>query len=379
MSIFQLSKKSWRTGSLVVAVASVLGLFFAAQMHYSSAAFGRPISWGQALYWAFGDWYEWALLSPVILWLSRGFSFERSRWRSSLGIHFVGGVMLSVAHLLLCALAEQAQGWVEGQRVSFTASFVRLFTNRFHFNLAVYGVIVCAWHAWAYYRKYQEREAIAAELAGRLAQAQLHALRMQLNPHFLFNTLHAISSLMLRDIAKANRMLTRLGELLRLSLETTDQQEILLKEELEFLLRYLEIEEIRFGDRLAVRMEVEPSTLEAVVPNLILQPLVENAVRYAIESNPEGGQIGLSATRSNGDLILQVSDNGNGTKSGILTQANGASVEKREGIGLSNTRQRLRQLYGDKQTLELTPRDSGGLLVSIAIPFRTLTTQATAG
>ena len=130
MSIFQLSKKSWRTCSLVVAVASVLGLFFAAQMHYSSAAFGRPISWGQALYWAFGDWYEWALLSPVIIWLSRGFSFERSRWRSSLGIHFVGGVMLSVAHLLLCALAEQAQGWVEGQRVSFTASFVRLFTKR---------------------------------------------------------------------------------------------------------------------------------------------------------------------------------------------------------------------------------------------------------
>src|SRR5262249_11864035 len=188
----------------VLAIASVLGLFFAAQMHFSGAAFGRPVSWGQALYWALGDWYEWAILSPLIFWLSCRFTFERGRWRSSLGIHFAAGVILSVVHLLVCAAAEQLQGWVEGKTVVFFNSFQRLFANRIHFNLAVYALIVCAWHAWAYYRKYREREAQAAELAGRLAQAQLQALRMQLNPHFLFNTLHAVSSLMLKDVVAAN-------------------------------------------------------------------------------------------------------------------------------------------------------------------------------
>src|SRR5258705_5932145 len=130
MRTSQLRKKRLATWSAVLAIASLLGLFFAAQMRYSSAAFGRPVSWGQALYWALGDWYEWAILSPLIFWLSRRFSFERSRWRGSLGVHFAGGVILSVAHLLLCALAEQAQAWAEGHSVSFAASFARLFTNR---------------------------------------------------------------------------------------------------------------------------------------------------------------------------------------------------------------------------------------------------------
>src|SRR5262249_12110432 len=217
-------------------------------------------------------------------------------------------VIVSVAHLLFCGLAEQLQAWVEGNRVSFQASFQRLFTNRFHFNMAVYGLILCAINAWAYYRKYREREALAGELAGRLAQAQFQALRSQLNPHFLFKTLHRVSSLMLKDVYAANRMITRLGELLRLSLETTDQQEVPLRQELEFLQRYLEIEEIRFGDRLAVQMNIEPTTLDAVVPNLLLQPLVENAIRYAVEPNTGPVQVQVSSSRSNGQLILQVSD-----------------------------------------------------------------------
>ena len=369
-------REGWLTRwGVVLVISSGLGFFFAAQMHFSSAAFGRTVSWGQALYWALGDWYEWAILSPPIFWLSRRFSFEGGRWRRSLGVHFFAGVVLSVAHLLLCGLAEQLQGWVEGNRIAFPASFQRLFTNRFHFNLAVYGLVVCAWQAGAYYRKYREREAQAAELAGQLAQAQLHALRMQLNPHFLFNTLHAVSSLMLRDVMAANRMITRLGELLRLTLETTDQQEVPLKQELEFLGRYLEIEQIRFGDRLAVRMAVEPATLEAAVPNLILQPLVENAIRYAIEPNTGSGQIELSAVRNNGQLILQVSDDGPGGGWRESGDVAGACLA-REGIGLSNTRQRLRQLYGEGQNLDLQPRDSGGVLVRITIPFRTKTDHA---
>jgi sensor histidine kinase YesM len=175
---------------------------------------------------------------------------------------------------------------------------------------------------------------------------------------------------MLRDVVAANRMITRLGELLRLTLDTTDQQEVALKQELEFLRRYLEIEQIRFGDRLGMRLDVEPATLDAAVPNLILQPLVENAIRYAIEPNTEPGKIEIRTARNNGQLLLQVSDNGVGGRPQDSPEVNGA-CRMREGIGLSNTRQRLRQLYGEKQNLELNYRDSGGLLVSITIPFRT--------
>ena len=179
---------------------------------------------------------------------------------------------------------------------------------------------------------------------------------------------------MLKDVVAANRMITRLGELLRLALETTDNQEVPLKQELEFLRRYLEIEQIRFGDRLAVRMDVEPATLDAAVPNLILQPLVENAIQYAIEPNTGPGRIELSAVRNNGQLILQVSDNGVDHYVQESRDVNGSSVT-REGIGLSNARQRLCHLYGEKQNLELKQRDSGGLAVRISIPFRTTVIQ----
>ena len=360
----------------VFAASTIIGLFFAAQMHYSGAAFGRPVSWGQALYWGLGDWYEWAILSPFIFFLGHRFRFEWRRWRRSFGIHFIAAVLVSIVHLIFCGLTEQLQAWVEGRHIPFGASFQRLFANRFHFNMAVYGLILCAINAWSYYRQYREREAQAAELAGRLARAQLQALRSQLNPHFLFNTLHAISSLMLKDVYAANRMLTRLGELLRLSLDTTDQQEVPLRQELEFLKRYVEIEEIRFGDRLAVQMSIEPGTLDAVVPNLLLQPLVENAIRYAVEPNIGPAQVQLSSARRNGQLILQVSDNGPGHGSG--EPETDSPVVPREGIGLSNTRQRLQQLYGEKQSLALN-RVSGGLLVSISIPFYTKAEPALSG
>ena len=365
-----LFKKGLSTWGAVFAISTVVGLFFAAQMHYASAAFGRPVSWGQGLYWGLGDWYEWAILSPAIFWLARRFSFERGRWRGSLGVHIVAGLIVAVAHLMLCGLAEQIQGLVQGNSVSFPASFRRLFTNRFHLNVAVYGLIVCAWHAWAYYRKYRDRERQAAELAGRLARVQLQALRMQLNPHFLFNTLHAVSSLMLKDVTAANRMITRLGELLRLTLETSEQQEVPLEQEMRFVERYLEIEAIRFGDRMAVNMNIEPATLDALVPNFLLQPLVENAVRYAIEPSAGSGEIEISVARNNGRLILEVADNGGGNGPEGILQPKGLGAPG-EGIGLSNTRQRLQQLYGEKQTLELKTREFGGLLVSITIPFRT--------
>jgi LytS/YehU family sensor histidine kinase len=218
-------------------------------------------------------------------------------------------------------------------------------------------------HGIDYYRKYRERELRASQLETRLAQAQLDALKMQLHPHFLFNTLNSISVLMTEDVTAARRMLTRLSDLLRASLENVGAQEVSLGEELEFLKNYLEIEQTRFQDRLTVRMEIEPGVLEARVPNLILQPLVENAIRHGIAPRAQPGLIEIHAARENGIVQLKVRDNGAGLGS--------ASPETLiMGIGLSNTQARLKQLYGGAHNFEIRDARGGGLEVAISIPFR---------
>jgi len=200
----------------------------------------------------------------------------------------------------------------------------------------------------------------AAELEKGLAQAKLQALQMQLNPHFLFNTLHSISSLMHKDIEAADKMITRLSDLLRAALEGAGTQEVSLRQELKLLELYLAIEKIRFGNRLTVKLDVAADVLEAQVPNLILQPLVENAIRHGIEPRARPGRIELQAHRQNGVLAVVLSDDGTG-----LGQ-NGAI---REGIGLSNTRARLRELYGSAHRFELASGPQGGVRVELNIPY----------
>jgi len=196
-----------------------------------------------------------------------------------------------------------------------------------------------------------------------LAQAQLNALRMQLHPHFLFNTLNSISVLMSEDVATARRMLSRLSDLLRTSLDNDGRHEVSLREELEFLKAYLEIEETRFQDRLTVRMQIEPDLLDARVPNLILQPLVENAIRHGIATRAQSGVIEINAARDNGMMRLTVRDDG----PGLGTNSPSSLIS---GIGLSNTRERLKQLYGANHRFEMMNASGGGLEVVIAIPFR---------
>jgi len=205
------------------------------------------------------------------------------------------------------------------------------------------------------------------ELEVRLSQAKLQALQMQLNPHFLFNTLHAISALMHQDVDAAERMLTRLSDLLRYALESTEAHEVPLKKEIEFLQRYLEIEQTRFGDRLQVRMEIDPAALDAQVPNLILQPLVENAIRHGIEPHAQAGLVELRARAENGTLELIVQDNGKGSAK---------SAPAGFGLGLSNTRARLEQLYGAEHRLEIGDAESGGFRVRICVPMKTPVAQA---
>jgi LytS/YehU family sensor histidine kinase len=230
-------------------------------------------------------------------------------------------------------------------------------------NLIVYWTMDGLSQAQAYYRKFREREMRALLLESRLAQAQLQILKMQLQPHFLFNTLNAISSLMHQDVELADQMLARLAQLLRTTLESAGTQVVSLKQELEFIELYLEIEKARFGPRLIVHMDADPDTMDAYVPNLILQPLVENAVRHGISPRPEAGHIEIRTRRENGTLRVDVMDDGPG-----LTH-NG-EPRPRQGVGLANTRARLRQLYGDTHEFRLANRASGGVAVTLWLPFR---------
>ena len=349
--------------ALVFLFWTLIGLSFASQFYLSSYKAARPVTWGQAVNWSLGDWYVWAAVSLPIVQLARRFRFDDVKWLRNVGIHLAASAVFSLGYMTLRAWVGQLQSLAVGKPASFAETFNPLLVKTFHFNLLIYWVIVSVSHTFDYYRQVQERELRAAELEKRLAQARLQALQMQLNPHFLFNTLHAISSLMHKEVEAADRMITPLSDLLRYALESTDAQEVPLRQELDFLERYLEIEQTRFGDRLAVRVDVAPDTLDALVPNLVLQPLVENAIRHGIEPRSQGGRIELRCRRENGRLVLEVRDNGVGLS------PNG---KLEEGVGLSNTRARLEQLYGEKHSFAFGEAPGGGLAVRLELPFRAL-------
>jgi hypothetical protein len=354
-------RRAWQRWALLFLLWTAIGLSFAAQFYVASSRVGRPVTWWYAVNYALADWYVFAVLSVPVVWLSRHYPIERARWQRNVPLHLAASGIFAFLFIVVRSWAAQAQGWLGGQQTRFGEAFQLLMVKSFHFNVLIYWVILTASHALNYYREAQERQWRAAELERSLAQARLQALQMQLNPHFLFNTLHAISALVHTDVEAADRMIARLSELLRYALESTAAQEVPLKQELSFLERYLEIEQTRFGERLLVQKHIDPHALDLRVPNLILQPLVENAIRHGIEPHARRGEIRLSARRENGLLHLEVCDNGGGL-------ASDAALE--EGVGLSNTRARLAELYGDQHQFELTNARNGGLIVHLAIPCR---------
>jgi sensor histidine kinase YesM len=242
-----------------------------------------------------------------------------------------------------------------------------LFLN-FDWEMMTYWTIVGVGMAIKYMHEARARELSAAQLETRLVEARLHTLQRQMQPHFLFNTLNTISALMHRDVEAADAMIARLSDLLRMSLQRVGVQEVPLKEELDFLSKYLEIEQTRFRDRLTVVFDVQSDTLHALVPNLLLQPLVENAIKHGIGPRPTPGQITVRARRNGAMLELDVQDNGVGLSAARLTDFN-------RGVGLSNTRSRLDHLYGSLHRFEFRQPAEGGLLVCIAIPMAELASE----
>lgn len=344
---------------LIFLLWTLIGLSFASQFYLSSLKTGRPVTWGQAIAWSLGDWYVWALLSIPVVFLSRRFPLEGRVWKLNLIAHVAGSALVSLMYIALRAVIGRWQSSAAGTPASFGDAFQPLLFKTFHFNILIYWVIVSVTHAFDYYRQSRERALQTVELEASLTQAKLQSLQMQLNPHFLFNTLNAISTLMHKDIDAADRMIVLLSDLLRGALDSSESHEVPLQQELDLLRRYLEIERTRFGDRLRVRVDARPNTLGAFVPNLFLQPLVENAVQHGIEPRGRPGDVIIRARRIFSYLVLQVLDNGTGLRPGFTL-----------GVGLSNSRSRLEQLYRGNHRFKLHSRRGGGLIVTAAIPFR---------
>ncbi len=306
--------------------------------------------------------YLWLALTPLAIWLSQSFRIEGGQRFKNLSIHFLASVFFLLSQVLLFSVISIPFGWYS-QLTPFLNRYFLLLLNFTPSNVMFYWGVIVVEHALDYYRKMQERELRASQLEAQLAQSQLQVLKMQLHPHFLFNTLNAISALIRESPDEADEMVSRLGDLLRMTLETAGLQEVPFKKELEFLTHYLDIEQTRFQDRLRVEMAIEPETLDGLVPSMILQPLVENSVRHGVSPRPEGGCIKIKAWRDDSLLRLEVEDDGPGL--------NGDRPPK-ERVGLSNTRARVTNLYGDEHGLRLRNAADGGLVVSLSIPFRTM-------
>jgi two-component system LytT family sensor kinase len=346
---------------VVVGFWSLVGLAFASQFYLSSAQIGRTVTWAQAITYSLGDWYAWAIVSVPVLRFARRFPPDANHpWRIA-AIHLAGALVASFAYVVLRSAVGEAHSLLIGEPVTFGEVFQPLLVKTFPFNLLIYGVIISVSHAIDYYRKYHERTVHSLELEKHLAEARLQSLLRQLKPHFLFNTLNGIASLMHRDVDAADRMLVRLSELLRLTMNRTGQPLTSVREEMAFIQKYLEIERIRFSDRLSVSLAVQPDALDLEVPSLIVQPLVENAIRHGIEPHPRPGFIDVAVSRVGDAVEVCVRDNGGGIPEGGF---------KREGIGLGNTRARLRELYGERHRFELANHPNGGLLVRLTLPIR---------
>lgn len=331
-------------------------------------AAGRQLSFERALLAGLPDWYLWALFAPLVFWLGHRFRLERDHWARAAAVHLASGAFLALTLLLLVALLNRSLA-VPTFAGRFQDVYLRLILQYFHFHFIIYWAIVLAAHAFRYYGSYREREVEAARLRAELTQAQLSALQLQLHPHFFFNTLHTIATLVREGRgAAATDMIARLGSLFRQTLGNASRSVVSLREEMDFLGAYLEIEQTRFSDRLEIRLDLAPDTLDGQVPSMALQPLVENAIRHGIARDPAARRVEVGTRRGPDTLVITIRNDG--------PSCTRASGEPGTGIGLPNLRARLGRLYGPHFRLELTEDHPRGSRVELEIPWRTATAHA---
>lgn len=349
-----------RRGAAILAAWTLVAMLFAGQAWFAAQVRGEPLAWARAsaiwLVWA----AVWAALTPIALRLEARFPLQRPRILAALAVHGVASATCALVNLALFALAAPVIGATQVEP-TWLGTFSRLLGTTFLLNLPVYWLIVAAAHVERLVRTAREKDRRRLRLEAQLADARLQTLRTQLQPHFLFNALNTISVLMRENVDAADRILLQLSALLRRSLDSTEAHEVTLGEEIAFLESYLEIEQARFGGRLSCRFLVPDEVLQARVPNLLLQPLIDNALRHGLATRAGPGKVEISADRYGDSLLLRVVDDGRGLPP--------ATTER---IGLANTRARLRLLYADKQRFEVRNSESGGVIAEIELPWRTV-------
>jgi two-component sensor histidine kinase len=342
---------------ILFGVATIIAILYSVERYFYSRLVGEPLSLSKLLPAELVFTYVWALLTPVVMFMAKRFPVRGGEQRArNWLVQLAGMIGFIMTHVALCALAAAALEPTITLRAVPTV-FGQYLLSWTVLDAIVFCALVTVHHAVVYYRVSKDRALRASQLAARLAQAQLQMLRMQLQPHFLFNTLHSISALMHKDVRRADSMIAALSDLLRMSLQNIGAQEVPLQSELDFLQRYVEIMQLRFGERLRVSIDVEPETRDARVPNLFLQPLVENSFRHGFGDLGQG-TIAISVRRDGDMLRCVVVDDGRGLRAG-----------HKEGVGLASTRQRLAHLYGDRHAFAVRGAPGEGVHVTMAIPF----------
>jgi len=327
--------------------------------------YGKEMSWRDAALYEMSFTWIWAAATPLVLILSRKFPVGRGESRRNVVVHFLAAVTLAIATKAIwdfTALPLVAPSMVPKSGADFVKSVFRAVD----FGTLHYLIVAICHHTFEYYRRYEDGRLRASQLEAKLATAQLAALKMQLHPHFLFNTLHSISELIHDDPRRAESMIVRLSDFLRMTLEHVGVPEVPLSEEIDFLKRYLEIEQMRFEDRLSVEWTVDPEVMDVRVPNLILQPIVENALKHGISKNAGAGVLKIVCRREEDRLAMRVTDNGPGPQRTALD----LDQPLREGVGLNNTRSRLTRIYGGDHRIDLHRIPQGGFEVTLRVPLR---------
>lgn len=335
---------------LSIAAWIIVGLVFTSQLHFFAARSGGKMTWLDSMVWEIPRWLLWAFFAPLVTRLTRKYPVHRENAVERIALHTFFGAVFSLIHLVIFVLIFHAIRTWMGDHGKLHDTLQFAFALDFHVGVAVYWLLFLL-------RQSRDSEQRIARLHAELSQAQLQALKMQLHPHFLFNTLNSISSYLRKDVEIADEMIGRLGDFLRLTLQNSGAQEIELHQELNFLKQYLEIEQLRFQDRLHTDFDIDPETLKALVPNLILQPIVENAVRHGISAKAGPGKIKITAKRYDAKLQITVRDNGPGFQ------------EMKRGIGITSTTNRLKQMYGDQGQFYIAHHPEGGVVVILEMPL----------
>lgn len=341
---------------MVFAIATVIAALYTIEQYLYSRVVGEPVALTRLMPAQLVFTYAWALLTPLVMYSAKRFPVWGAGRRINWLIQFGAMVCFVVVHVtLFCIVTVTLDHQLTFGELPGTIGRALLAWSVF--DAIVFCALLTVHHAAVYYRVSKDRTVRASQLEASLAQAQLQMLRMQLQPHFLFNTLHSISALMHKDVRRADSMIAALSDLLRMSLQNIGAQEVPLQSELDFLQRYVEIMQLRFGDRLNVTMDVEPDVRDARVPNLFLQPLVENSFRHGFGDLGQGS-IAIAVRREDDMLHCEIVDNGRGLRPG-----------HKEGVGFASTRQRLAHLYGDRHTFSVHGAPGEGVRVTMAIPF----------